>query len=176
MTGSDGLMTQDDYDGFNGSPERYDWKLVGKREMIIPYNNFKLTDKSLKYTDIVGKQNVNQDLVRYEVHRVYVLEATLKPGARHIYSKRVALVDEDSFQVAHVDNYDGRGELWRSHEIFASYFYDCGCTWIAGDAQYDFQSGRYILSALANEQQPIIFGKQYKPDYFSPDSMKRLAK
>lgn len=176
MTGSDGLMTQDDYDGFNGSPERYDWKLVGKREMIIPYNNFKLTDKSLKYTDIVGKQNVNQDLVRYEVHRVYVLEATLKPGARHIYSKRVGLVDEDSFQVAHVDNYDGRGELWRSHEVFASYFYDCGCTWIAGDAQYDFQSGRYILSALANEQQPFVFGKQYKPDYFSPDNMKRLAK
>lgn len=176
MTGSDGLMTQDDYDGFNGSPERYDWKLVGKREMIIPYNNFKLTDKSLKYADIVGKQNVNQELIRYELHRVYVLEATLKPGARHIYSKRVALVDEDSFQVAHVDNYDGRGELWRSHEVFASYFYDCQCTWIAGDAQYDFQAGRYFLGMLANEQQPFVFGGKYRLDYFTPDNMKRLAR
>lgn len=175
LTGSDGLMTQDDFDGLNGSPERYEWKLLGKREMIIPYNNAKMTDKSLKYTDIIGKQTVNQDLVRYELHRVYVLEATLKPGARHIYSKRTVLVDEDSFQVAHVDNYDGRGELWRSHEVFAAYFYDCQCTFMAGDASYDFQAGRYVIYALTNQERPAVFGQGYRSGYFTPANMKRLA-
>lgn len=176
LTGSDGLMTQDDFDGLNGSPERFEWKLVGKREMIIPYNNFKMTDKSLKYTDIAKAQTVNQDLVRYETHRVYVLEATLKPGARHIYSKRRVLVDEDSFQVAHVDNYDGRGELWRAHEVFAVYASDCQCTFMAGDVSYDFQAGRYAIYALTNEERPAVFGKSYRREYFTPDNMKRLAR
>jgi len=175
-TGTDGLLTQDSFDGLNGSPERFDWKLVGKREMIIPYNNFKMTDKSLKYTDIVGKQTVNQDLVRYELHRVYVLEGTLKSGARHIYSKRIALVDEDSFQAAHVDSYDGRGELWRTQEIFTSYFYDCPCTWLAGDVSYDLQAGRYFLSGLTNEEPPVVFGQSYRPGFFEPASLRRMGR
>lgn len=175
-TGTDGLLTQDSFDGFNGSPERFDWKLVGKREMIIPYNNFKLTDKSLKYADIVGRQTVNQDLVRYELHRVYVLEGTLKSGARHIYSKRIALVDADSFQAAHVDSYDGRGELWRIQEQFSSYFYDCPCTWIAGDVSYDLQAGRYFISGLTNEEPPIVFGQSYRSGFFDPANMRRLAR
>lgn len=175
LTGSDGLATQDDFDGLNGSPERYEWKLVGKKEMIIAYNNSKLTDKSLKYTEIIGKQTLNQDLVRYEPHRVYVLEATLKPGSRHIYSKRVVLVDEDSFQVAHVDNYDGRGQLWRAHEVFSAYFYDCQCTFMAGDAQYDFQAGRYSVAAMTNEEPAATFNEIYKADFFTPDNLKRVA-
>lgn len=175
-TGTDGLLTQDSFDGINGSPERFEWKLVGKREMIIPYNNFKLTDKSLKYTDIVGKKTLNQNLVRYELHRVYVLEGTLKPGARHIYNKRVLLVDEDSFQPVHVDNYDGRGDLWRIQEIFPSYYYDCPCTWTAAEVSYDLQSGRYFVAGLANQEQPVVFNQIYRTGYFDPSNMKRLAR
>lgn len=175
-TGTDGLLTQDSFDGINGSPERFEWKLVGKEEMIVPYNNFKLTDKSLKYTGIVGKKNLNPDLLRYELHRVYVLEGTLKSGARHIYSKRRLLVDEDSFQPVHVDNYDGRGELWRVQEIFPTYYYDCPCTWTAAEVSYDLQSGRYFVAGLANQEQPVVFNQTYRPGYFDPSNMKRLAR
>ncbi len=74
--GADGLRTTDDYDGFNGAPDRYDWKLVGKKEMLVSYNNYKITNKSIKYADIVRPGHINQDFVRYEPHRVWVVEAT----------------------------------------------------------------------------------------------------
>ncbi len=96
---ADGLRTNDSLDMYNGAPDKYDWKLVGKKEMLISYNNYKLSDRSLKYQQIVGKEHMNQDLVRYEPHRVWVVEATLKPGARHIYAKRRFYVDEDSWNI-----------------------------------------------------------------------------
>ena len=174
-SGSDGLRTTDDYDGFNGSPERYDWKLVGKKEMIISYNNFKLTSKSLKYSDIVRPGHLNQDLVRYEPHRVWVVEATLKPGKRHVYAKRVFYIDEDSWQIAHTDAYDGRGELWRAHEIDAVQFYDAPAQWFAAEVFYDLQARRYLVTGLGNQEKPMKFGAKVEASYFSPDNLRRLS-
>ncbi len=174
-SGSDGLRTTDDYDGFNGSPDRYDWKLIGKKEMLISYNNFKLTSKSLKYADIVRPGHINQDLVRYEPHRVWVVEATLKPGKRHIYAKRVFYVDEDSWQVAHADAYDGRGELWRAHEVNAVQFYDAPTPWFASEIFYDLQARRYLVTGLGNQEKPIKFGVKRDASYYSPDQLRRLS-
>ena len=47
-TAADGLRTTDNFDMFSGAPDRYDWKLVGKREMYIPYNSYKLDSPDLK--------------------------------------------------------------------------------------------------------------------------------
>ncbi|GAB2879305.1 DUF1329 domain-containing protein [Pseudoduganella ginsengisoli] len=173
--GADGLRTTDDYDGFNGAPDRYDWKLVGKKEMIISYNNYKITSKSLKYADIVRPGHVNQDLVRYEPHRVWVVEATLKDGKRHVYGKRVFYIDEDTWQVAHADAYDGRGELWRVHEIGAIQYYDAPTPYFAYEAQYDLQARRYLLTGLSNQEKPIKFGLKLEPSYFTPDNLRRLS-
>ncbi len=174
-SGSDGLRTTDDYDGFNGSPDRYDWKLIGKKEMIISYNNFKLTNKSVKYSDIVRPGHLNQDLVRYEPHRVWVVEATLKAGKRHIYAKRVFYIDEDSWQIAHADAYDGRGELWRVHEIDAVQFYDAPTPWFAAEVFYDLQARRYLVTALGNQEKPMKFGPKVDVNYFGPDNLRRLS-
>lgn len=175
LQGTDGLMTLDDYDGWNGATDRFDLKLVGKRELLVPYNNFKLTDKSLKYKEVVGKQTLNQDFARYELHRVYVVEATLKPGARHVYGKRVLFIDEDSYQILHADNYDGRGELWRVHEIFTTNFYDANCTWLAAEVSYDFQARRYVVVGVTNEEKPYDFDKKLSIDYYSTDSLRRVG-
>lgn len=95
-TASDGLRTSDNLDLYNGAPNRYDWKLIGKQEMYIAYNNYKLDSPQLKYSDIVKAGHLNQDLTRYELHRVWHVTATLKSGARHIYSKRDFFIDEDT--------------------------------------------------------------------------------
>lgn len=174
-TNSDGLRTVDDYDGFNGAPDRYDWKLVGKREMLIPYNTFKLNSKSLKYRDIVKPGHINQDLVRYELHRVWVVEATLKPGARHIYAKRVFFVDEDTWQVAHVDQYDGRLELWRVHELHMMPFYDQLVPWISSEVIYDLQARRYLMIGLSNEERPYEWNVKLSPADFTPEALRRTA-
>jgi hypothetical protein len=173
--GADGLRTTDDYDGFNGAPDRYEWKLVGKKEMLISYNNFKLTSKSLKYADIVRPGHMNQDLVRYELHRVWVVEAALKPGARHVYAKRTFYIDEDSWQAAHTDAYDGRGELWRVHEIDAVQYYDAPTAYFAAEVQYDLQARRYLLTGLSNQEKPIKFGVKLEPSNFTPDTLRRSA-
>ncbi|CCG41249.1 DUF1329 domain-containing protein [Magnetospirillum molischianum] len=172
---SDGLATSDDYDGFNGSPERFDWKLIGKKELLIAYNNYRLNDRSLKYAEIIQPNHLNQDLVRYEPHRVWVVEGTLKPGARHIYAKRVFYIDEDSWQVAEADEYDGRGELWRVHILHAIQFYDANVPWIANDAVYDLQARRYIVNAMTNEEKPTTFGEKQSFSMYSPDNLRRVG-
>lgn len=173
--GVDGLSTIDDYDGFNGSPDRFMWKLVGKKEMIVSYNNNRLTDKSLKYADIVKPGTMNQDLVRYELHRVWVVEATLRPGQNHVYGKRVYFLDEDSWQIAHGDLYDGRGELWRVLEIHGVQYYDAPAFFIAGSAQYDLQARRYVSSGLTNEEKPIRFNVPLRSADFTTDALRRAG-
>lgn len=173
--GADGLRTTDDYDGFNGAPDRYDWKLVGKKEMLISYNNYKLTNKAIKYADIVRPGHMNQDLVRYELHRVWVVEATLKKDKRHIYAKRVFYVDEDSWQVAHTDAYDGRGELWRVHEIGGIQYYDAVTHYFANEVFYDLQARRYLLSGISNQEKQIKFGVKLDPSNFTPDTLRRSS-
>ena len=84
---TDGLRTFDQVDMYNGAPDRYDWKLVGKKEIYIPYNAYKLDDKSLKYKDMIQKNVMKSDLFRYELHRVWVVEATLRKGMKHIYGQ-----------------------------------------------------------------------------------------
>jgi hypothetical protein len=156
-SGSDNLRTADDLDMMNGAPNRYDWKLVGKKEMYIPYNAYKLRNGDLKYTDIMLPGHLNSEHLRYEKHRVWVLEATLKKGARHIYGRRTLYVDEDTWQIAMVDVYDGRGELWRFHEGHAMVHYQELVPWLALESQYDLLAGRYITIGLDNE----IKGYQY---------------
>src|SRR5207249_8647235 len=169
-SGSDGLRTIDDYLGFNGSPDRYDWKLLGKQEKIISYNNFRLSDKSLKYADIIQPGHMNPDLVRYELHRVWVLEATLKPGMRHIYAKRVFYVDEDSWSVAHADQYDGRGELWRVRDVHLMPYYDVPLTWGVRSEEHtsELQSRfdlvcRLLLEKKNRYAQLIIYQTRHRP-------------
>jgi hypothetical protein len=147
-----GLRTVDDDYVFNGSPERYTWKLVGKKEYIIPYHNFKLNDTSVKYKDLIRPNTINGDYVRYELHRVWVLEGTLKPGVRHIYSKRILYADEDTWMAMWADNYDGRGQLWRT--AFVAYFYSQESkTFHRGASIYhDLTSGAYEAGYMTNER------------------------
>ncbi|MBB4822295.1 hypothetical protein HNP29_005710 [Pseudomonas alcaligenes] len=151
-TAADGMRTADNFDMFSGAPDRYDWKLIGKKEMYIPYNSYKLDSTSLTYKDIVRAGHINQDLTRYELHRVWEVEATLKSGERHIYAKRHMYIDEDSWQVALVDHYDGRGQLWRVGEGHAEYHYGQQVSGYTLEALYDIIAGRYIALGLKNEE------------------------
>ncbi|NWL76599.1 DUF1329 domain-containing protein [Pseudomonas taiwanensis] len=156
---SEGQRVADNLDMYNGAPDRYDWKLVGKREVYIPYNSFKLDAANLKYTDIVKPGHINSDLTRYELHRVWQVEATLKPGERHVYAKRVFYIDEDTWQIALADHYDSRGTLWRTAEGHMEPMYDLQIAWLGTEALYDLINGRYIVSGMRNEEkQPIEFG------------------
>lgn len=176
-TGSDGLRTMDDYEMFNGSPERYEWKLLGKKEMFIAYNSYKLHSDKLKYKDIIQPLHYNPDYLRYELHRVWVVEANLKQGTRHIYKKRIFYLDEDTWAVVATDKYDNRDQLWRFSEAFVLNYYEVPCSWSTSEVHYDLQSGRYLFYYLDNEEKhTYIFDKTFSIENFSTNALRRSGK
>ncbi len=142
--GTAGTSTYDDAFVYNGAMDRFDFKLIGKKEMYVPYNGYKLY--YAKPSVGPAKPNfVDPDFMRWELHRVWVVEATLKPGARHIYSKRVFYLDEDSWVAVAADQYDLAGKLYRSTIGNMTFSYDVGATQIENYIFYDFISGAYSL-------------------------------
>jgi len=172
-TAADNMRTSDQLDMFNGAPDRYQWTLVGKREVYVPYNAYRLQDPAVKYREIVTPLHLNPDLLRYELHRVWVVEATLRPGERHIYKKRVFYVDEDSWQILVVDQYDNRDQLWRVSEGHAINFYDVPTVWTAAEAHVDLQAGRYLVMGLFSESRVHDFTVKLSDAQFTPDALRQ---
>lgn len=168
---ADGLMFNDQTDMFNGALDRYQWNLVGKREMLIPYNALHIIKPSATYEALVGKGHLNPDFTRYEMHRVWVVEATLKPGLRHSFRRRVFYVDEDSWSIALVDNYDDRDELWRFQEAHISTFPFVPATTGSPEVHYDLHSGRYFVTAsFAGDSYPD-FNQDFEDSYFRSQAL-----
>lgn len=176
-SGTDGLQSVDQTDMFNGSQSQYNWKLLGKKEMYIGYNNFSLLQPTLKYDQIIQPLHLNPQLLRFELHRCWVVEATLKKDKRNIYSKRVFYVDEDSWNIAAVDLYDARGTLWRYQDGFVLPLVADKSVFSAPQVFYDLFSGRYLVNNLPNEQ-PFIakFGITFPQGYFSPQNLQKLGR
>ena len=175
---ADGLMTADDLDIFNGAPDRHDWTFIGKKEMLIPYNNYKLNSPDYKYDDLIQKGHINPDATRFELHRVWIIEGKLKKGQRHIYSRRTFYLDEDSWNIAIADQYDARGDLWRVSVSHLMNYYEVPVLWTALDAYYDLNAQRYYVGFLDNEEATSLdFQDEPPPDgYFSPQSLRRRGK
>lgn len=172
-TASDAMRTTDQFDMFNGAPDRYEWNLVGKREMIVPYNSYRLHSSTTKYTDILKPLHINQDLTRYELHRVWVVEATLKPNNSHLYTRRTFYVDEDSWQVLAVDQYDSRGQLWRVSEAHCINYYDVPMFWSTLEVHTDLTAGRYLAIGLDNQGPMYDFSIRRTPADYVADSLRR---
>ena len=172
-TNADGMRTNDQFDMFNGAPDRYEWKLVGKKELIVPYNAYKLHSSSVKIADILKPLHINQDLARYELHRVWVVEATLKPGASHIYARRTFYLDEDSWQVLHVDQYDTRGQLWRVSEAHCVNYYEVPVFWSTLEVHTDLIAGRYLAVGLDNETKMYDFSLKRSASDYTPAALNR---
>ncbi len=173
-TAADGLRTSDNLDMYNGAPDRYDWKLEGKKEMYIASDSYKLDSPQLKYDDIIKAGHINQDLARYELRRVWHVVATLKEGQRHIYAKRDFYIDEDTWQAAVIDHYDGRNQLWRVAEAHAENYYDKQVPWYALETLYDLQSGRYLALGMKNEEKSAYdFGFTATTSEFTPAALRQ---
>ncbi len=172
-TSSDGLRTSDQYDMYNGAVDRYDWKLLGKREMYVPYNSYKLHSDELSFSDILQPLHVNPEHLRYELHRVWVVEATLKEGATHIYKRRTLYVDEDSWHILLADIYDNRDQLWRVSEGHVINYYQKPLTWLTLEVHTDLQAGRYLALGLNNEYDMCIWDVDVTSRDFTPGALRR---
>ncbi|MCU4677578.1 DUF1329 domain-containing protein [Catenovulum sp. 2E275] len=172
-TASDGLRTTDEFDMFNGSPSRYNWTLKGKQELYIPYNNYALHQQGISYDDILKPGHINPDYTRFEKHRVWVIEAELKPNMRHIYKKRVFYIDEDSWQISVVDTYDNRDELYRVNFTYVVNYYEVPTLWSTLDVYHDLNSRRYLALGLDNNEKMYDFNVELDKGDFTPQALRR---
>ena len=176
MAGVNGRMTIDSDRLYNGSPERYNWKIVGKKEIFVPMNTYKLNNK-LKYSDLLRPGHANPDYMRYELRRVWVVEADLKSGYRHLYAKRVHYADEDNWHALIADYYDGRGKLWRNAIANYYYAYDMKAWEVGASFYHELSSGTYIAYNLFQEmpRAPILNKGDLKPNQFSPEALRSMG-
>lgn len=172
FVGSEGLMFIDMVDMYNGAFDRYVWKLVGKRELYLPYNGFRIGDGSFKYEQLLTPHHFNQDATRYELHRVWVVEATERHGKRHSFGKRTFYIDEDSWNVVLVENEDQSGQLWRFQEGHLLPFYDHSFANTAPMLVYDFKDGRYFASRLSAEDRPPAYDLPMRDSEFVPAAVR----
>lgn len=144
---SGGTQLVDDSSLFNGAQDRFDFKLVGKKEMLIPYNNFKLFEEAkCPESKRYPKGHPEPACMRWELHRVWEVEATLKAGVRHAYARRKFYFDEDQPGAGTSDNYDAAGKLYRS--VFGLYIpmYETSDQGFGESAlTLDFQTGAYLV-------------------------------
>ena len=175
--GPGGLLTADDNMGFNGAMDRYDWKLIGKQEMYIPYNNYMFDSSTLTYDKLLTPKHTNPDYWRYELHRVWVVEATLKDGKRHSYGKRRFYMDEDSWLIVATDSYDGRGDLWRVGLQNIVYDYYLKGFIVRAQVNHDLQAGAYVATRLVNETRPSNYAMEAKGEkFYSPKTLRKLGR
>jgi hypothetical protein len=170
-----GLRTVDDDYGFNGSPERYTWKLIGKKEIYVPYHNFRINDPKLTYKELIKPNTINPEYVRYELHRVWVVEGTLKQGVRHIYAKRTLYADEDTWLTLWADNYDARNRLWRINFVNFFYSQESGTFHRGTTVYHDLTSGAYEAGYMVNERGNDWWriNTPLRKDMFSPEAAAR---
>ena len=173
-TGSDGLRTSDQFDVYNGSPERYNWKLVGRKEMYIPYNSYMLHSDKVKDKDILKPLHINQARPRYERHRLWVVDSTLKQRHRHLDKSHTSYLCAHPAPRAPVDCYDGRDQLWRVQEGHVINYYDQPTLWTTLELTYDLQAGRYLALGLDNEEQnTVLFNAKRTLADFTPAAIAR---
>ena len=149
--GSGGLMFVDMLDMYNGAFDRYDWKLLGKREVYLPYNAYRLNDARRSNAELLTPQFMNPADTRYELHRVWLIEAAERGGKRHSFGARRFYVDEDSWNIVLVENYDRKGQLWRFQEGHLLPFYASQWANALPVVTYDLKDGRYFVNRLTND-------------------------
>ena len=170
---TNGLATADQVDVYNGAPDRYEWQLLGKQEMLVPYNSYAVHQQGIPYDSILQRDTVNPQLLRYELHRVWVVEADLRKGFSHPYAKRRFYIDEDSWQVLAVDLYDKAGELIGVQESHPISYYDVPMFGSTLETIYDFKGKRYFVDGLDNNEPMYNFKAKLSPRDFTAQALRR---
>ena len=174
--GTDGHQFYDQVDMFNGVLERYNWKLVGKKEIYVGYNGNRLAGPETTYDDMASPKHLNQDLPRYELHRVWVVESDLKPGLRHTLAKRRFYIDEDGWNILAIDAYDDKDQLYQFQEGHLVVGYNILASSTVPEVIYHLNSGRYFITAMANEDKPNNFDVSFDEAYFTSAKVQKRTK
>ncbi len=175
-SGSEGIHIWDQGNMFLGPTTEFDWKLIGKREMYVPYNAYRLHSGDTKVDDIIKPLHLNQELARYELHRVWVVEAQRRDGSSHFYKRRRYFIDEDSWRIVFAEHYKTDGSVDRFSEAHHINYYEVPVVFTTLDTFYKLDSNRYYLRHVDNDYSPFDFSFDQTTSYYSPGRLKMKAK
>ncbi len=168
--------TVDSAKGFNGATDKYDWKLLGRKEIYIPYNAYKFDNPDVSFDELLTAGHVNPEHMRYELHRVWELEATVKEGKRNVFGKRTILLDEDSWTPVVADLYDNRGELWRVVLGNSKSRFDWPGLTLRSYMYHDLFSKEYLVDVLWNKTNRTAVDEGVKEySFFKPSTLRKLG-
>lgn len=173
LTSGEGTRVSDDMFLGNGSPERYDWTLIGKREIYIPYNAYKASQTNIALEDLLHPSHLNPDLLRYELHRVWVVEAKLKPDTNHIYHRRVLYFDEDSWIAVAAELYNEKDEFIAGQHGFIKNYYEVPACMQEFDVKYVFDTERYNIDNVKIEYGPADMDADLSENDFGAAALRR---
>lgn len=168
---SAGVMSFDELYVFDGRIDRFNWKLVGKKELYIPYNSNKVFTAEAA-TDLLGQHHLNPASIRWELHRVWVVEATLAPGKRHVMPKSTYYLDEDTWAGVLAERYDAQGQLakvlWTTPVVIP----DLPGVVTVTNGFYDLLSGAWFAGNIfAGKSEQYRIMPAYKDSVFTGDAM-----
>jgi hypothetical protein len=153
----DGESTMDDLGfEFRGPVNDWNWKLLGKKEMYIPVNNYDMWQIDTPDDEECLAGDINPARLRYELRRVWVVEGTIREGLSHPYGKRVGYYDEDTWQPAVADRYDRRGNIWRMIEVYTAYDYCQRMRVVPAIIYLNLESGRYELQGGCRTEESVL--------------------
>jgi hypothetical protein len=162
----------DEYFVFYGALDRYDWKLIGKKEIYVPYNNNKMMLSTAENAHL--QHFLNPDVVRWELHRCWVVDATLHPGDRNVLPHRRYYVDEDTWHAMLGDTYDANGNMYKVPMIFMENRPDVPSTFYGNSVVYNLQTDEYVtLGGAWNEAPyngPLVLTKPHD-NVFNPQTL-----
>ena len=179
--GFENQYTLDEPFVFNGTVDRFDFKLLGKKEIYVPYNSFGTYNFKAKFEDVAKANALANDARRYELHRVWVVEADVKKGIRHIAPKRTFYVDEDSWNFLVADDYDAQGKLFKVREGYLIPVYETNTCDVSAFAQYNLTEGRYVFdlnpvgSGKDMKWATTPDGSRYKSSFYSADNLRAIS-
>jgi hypothetical protein len=167
---ADGFESLDEYYIFFGGLDHYEFKLLGKKEMYVPYNNNRLYTRPVR--EILGRAHANPDDLRYELHRVWVVEGVLAQGQHDIIARRRLYLDEDTWLAVYSDSWDEQGRLWKFGQATMYLMPEIPAVILGSQFVYDFELGGYIYSfAFNDEPEAYKVTAPHPPTLFTPASL-----
>jgi hypothetical protein len=165
-----GILNFDEVEVYSASIGRYDWKLVGKREMFVPYNTNSY-HQATALEQVLTPQTVNPDFVRFEQHRVWLVEGTLKAGQRHVIPRLRLYLDEDTWIAAAGERWDSQGQLWKVTYNLPTVMPVAPGTIVAGYMSYDLIGGGYFASTYLPRERQVDLKAALPERLFTPESL-----
>ena len=119
----------------------------------------------------MGPHFLNPTYLRWELHRVWVVEADLAPGQRHQVHKSLYYVDEDSWIAVLGDRWDSSGRLWKTVWNLPLAAPDVPAVISESFGYYDLISGTWYAILLNETELQIKSMPPWPKNYFSPDTL-----